>query len=59
MLKIRLMGTKQDIKCFLKMIQDNRQIEVLEISELYSIKGSNRYYRAYVEVQSAKMDEKE
>ncbi len=59
MLKIRLMGTKQDIKWFLKMIQDNRQMKVLEISELYSIKGSNRYYRVYVEVQSAKMDEKE
>ena len=48
MLKVRLMGTKNDIVWF-----QNPKVEVLEISELYSNKGTNKYYRAYAEVQKS------
>ena len=51
MLKVRLMGTKNDIAWFQKILQRHPKIEVLEISELYSNKGTNKYYRAYVGVQ--------
>ncbi len=51
MLKIRLMGTKNDIKWFGKILRKNSQIEVAEFSEMYPIKGTNRFYRAYVEVK--------
>ena len=51
MLKIRLMGTKNDITWFKKIMQRHPKIEVLEMSDLYSNKGTDKYYRAYVEVQ--------
>ena len=48
MLKVRLMGTKNDIVWFQKILQRHPKVEVLGISELYSNKGTNKYYRAYV-----------
>ena len=51
MLKIRLMGTKSDITWFQKILSSNNKIEVLEISELYSNKGTKNYYRAYAQVK--------
>ncbi len=53
MLKIRLMGTKNDIKWFERILQRNPKIEVLEFSDLYTNKGTNRFYRAYVEVKKS------
>ena len=58
MLKIRLMGTKNDIKWFVKLLQRQPKVTVTEVSELYQNKGTNRYYRAYVEVQKANIKEK-
>ena len=43
MLKVRLMGTKNDIVWFQKILQRHPKIEVLEISELYSNKGTSKY----------------
>lgn len=51
MLKVRLMGTRNDIKWFRKILQRNTQIEVTEFSDLYPNKGTDRYYRAYAEVK--------
>ena len=53
MLKVRVMGTKNDIAWFQKILQRHPKIEVLEISELYSNKGANKYYRAYTEIQKS------
>ena len=53
MLKVRLMGTKNDIVWFQKNLQRHPKVEVLEISELYSNKGTNKYYRAYAKVQKS------
>ena len=53
MLKVRLMGTKNDIVWFQKILQRHPKVEVLEISELYNNKGTNKYYRAYAEVQKS------
>lgn len=39
MLKVRLMGTKNDIAWFQKILQRHPKIEVMELSELYSNKG--------------------
>ena len=57
-LKIRLMGTKNDIKWFEKILKRQPKVAVTEVSELYRNKGTNRYYRAYVEVQKANIKEK-
>ena len=48
MLKVRLMGTKNDIKWFGKILQRNSKIEVTEFSDLYPNNGTKRFHRAYV-----------
>ncbi len=53
MLKIRLMGTKNDITWFKKIMQRNPKVEVLEMSDLYPNKGTDKYYRSYVEVKKS------
>ncbi len=58
MLKIRLMGTKNDIKWFERILQRQSKVAVTEVSEMYQNKGTNRFYRAYVEVKKANRKEK-
>lgn len=58
MLKVRLMETKNDIKWFGKILQRNPKVEVTEFSDLYQNKGTNKYYRAYVEVKKSNVEEK-
>ena len=53
MLKIRLMGTKNDIKWFERILQRHSKIEVLEVSDLYTNKGTKKFYGAYVEVKKS------
>ena len=58
MLKIRLMGTKNDITWFQKTIKRHPKMEVLEMSDLYPNKGTDKYYRAYIEVKKSNIKEK-
>lgn len=58
MLKIRLMGTKNDIKWFEKILRRNSKVEVLEFSDFHSNKGTQKYYRVYVEVAKSNVKEK-
>ena len=51
MLKIRIMGTKNDIKWFKKILERNKKGNVLQISEPYANKGTNRSYRVDAEVE--------
>ena len=53
MLKIRLMGTKNDIKWFGKILQRNPKGEVTEFSDLYPNNGTKKFHRAYVEVKKS------
>ena len=48
MLKVRLMGTKNDIKWFGKILQRNSKIEVTEFSDLYPNKGTKKFYTACI-----------
>ena len=57
MLKVRLMGTKNDIKRFGKILQRNSKIEVTEFSDLFPNTGTKKYYRAYVEVKKSNIKE--
>lgn len=57
MLKVRLMGTKNDIKWFEKILKRNPKIELLEFSDFYANKGTNKYYRVYVEVKKRNVKE--
>ena len=57
MLKVRLMGTKNDIKWFGKILQRNPKIEVTEFSDVYPNKGTKKFHRAYVEVRKSNVKE--
>ena len=57
-LKIRLMGTKNDIKWFERLLRRQHKVAVTEVSEMYPNKGTDRFYRAYVEVQKANIKQK-
>lgn len=51
MLKVRLMGTKKDIRWFREILEREKKLNVLQYSEPYSMKGTDRFYRVYVEVE--------
>ena len=45
MLKVRLMGTRNDINWFGKILRRNPKIEVTEFSDLFSNKKNSRLQR--------------
>lgn len=51
MLKIRLQGTTNDIKWFKKILERDKRINVLHVSEPFANKGTNRYVRVYAEIE--------
>lgn len=51
MLKVRLQGTKQDIKWFSKFLNKTKVIKVLQISDAFENKGTSNYYRVYAEIE--------
>ena len=57
-LKIRLMGTKNDIKWFVRILRRLSKVAVTEVSDTYPNKGTNKFYRTYVEVQKANIKQK-
>ena len=47
MLKIRLQGTVKDIRWFKRLLEKHPEIRVIQVSEIFSNKGTNRYFRFY------------
>ena len=58
MLKIRLQGTVRDIRWFKRLLERHPEIQVLQMSNIFSNKGTNRYFRAYVEIEKTDQDER-
>ena len=58
MLKIRLMGTRNDITWFQRLMQRHPKVEVLEASDLYHNKGTDKYLRSYLEVKKSNIKDK-
>ena len=52
------MGTKNDIVWFQKIMQRHPKIEVMEVSELYTNKGTSKYYRSKAEEQKSNVKNK-
>ena len=50
MLKVRLMGTTNEIKWFKKMMERNKRIHLLNNSEILSIRNSKKFRRMYMEI---------
>ena len=59
MLKVRLMGTKNDIKWFGKILQRHPKVNVTEFSECFPNKGTKRFSRVYVEIEKSNVKEKQ
>jgi len=53
MLKIRLMGTIQEIRWFEKLLHKSTNLVVTEFSKPFHNKGTNKYCRVYTEVVCA------
>lgn len=51
MLKIRMQGTIQDMRWFQKVLEQQKEVRVLQASEVYANKGTKRYFRMYTEIE--------
>ena len=51
MLKIRLQGTVKDIQWFKRILEQHQRVKVIQASEVFSNKGTNKYFRMYVEIE--------
>lgn len=58
MLKIRLMGTKKDIEWFGKLLRKIPELQVTEFSDSFPNKGTDNYFRTYVEVEKRKENDR-
>lgn len=58
MLKIRLQGTVRDIRWFKRFLEKHPEIRVIQVSEIFSNKGTNRYFRFYAEIDRIEKDER-
>lgn len=50
MIKLRIMGTPNDIKWFVKLIHRHKKIKVNSTSDNLPVKGSNRFKRVHMEI---------
>ena len=58
MLKIRLQGTVRDIRWSKRLLEKHPEIRVIQVSEIFSNKGTNRYFRFYAEIDRIEKDER-
>lgn len=57
MIKLRVQGTKNDIQLICEMMKKDPRIEIIQVSEIYSNKGTNKYFRWYADVQIVEFKE--
>lgn len=50
MIKMRLQGSRNEIRWFLKVLEKDPRFDVEDTSEMFSIKTSNRYKRLYTNI---------
>lgn len=50
MLKIRLQGTKNDIRWFIRLMQRDKKFSVENVSTFFDNAGTNKYKRVYAEI---------
>ena len=51
MIKVRVEGILEDIKKATKVFENSEEIKVLSESEPYKNRGSNNYYRVYIDAE--------
>ena len=50
MIKVRLQGTKEDMEWLEKQLSECPEIKINQMSETFSNKGTNKYFRKYLEI---------
>lgn len=50
LIKMRLQGTKEDMDWLEKQLKGCNQIKIAESSEIFQNKGTNKYFRKYLEI---------
>lgn len=56
MIKLRIMGTPNELRWFEKLMHRHKKVKVLQVSERYSNKGTNKYFRVYMEVEKTEAE---
>ena len=51
MVKVRLQGTKEDMEWLEKQMEQIPNVQITESSELFSNKGTNKYFRKDLEIE--------
>jgi len=51
MIKVRAQGTEEELEWFKKTIKEATHIELLDSSELFQNKGTNKYFRQYFVIE--------
>ena len=51
MVKVRLQGTKEDMEWLEEQLENLPNVQITESSEIFKNKGTNRYYRKYLEIE--------
>ena len=61
MIKIRLQGTRNDIKAFIKILERCAKVNVIRISDFKRINENEKYYKVFIDLKRnvRKYDEKE
>ena len=54
MIKVRLQGTKEDMDWLEKQLKSCSQVKITESSDMYQNKGTNKYFRKYLEISKKK-----
>ncbi len=50
MVKMRLQGSKNEIRWLIKLLEKDVRLDLVDTSDFYDIKTSNRYKRLYTNV---------
>lgn len=51
MVKIRLQGTTNELRRMKRVIERNKQLSVIDISDVYPNVGTKKYFRQYMDVR--------
>lgn len=58
MIKVRMQGTKEDMEWLEKQLRKDPAVLVTESSQAFQNKGTNRYYRKYLEIEKQETKKK-
>ena len=56
MVKVRLQGTKEDMEWLEKQMENLPNVKITESSETFRNKGTNKYYRKYIEIEKTNQE---